>query len=104
VELMPRAGDDLQKSAKEINFTVNHYIHIPGPYSALYNYQSLYTAIDRTFQETRIYVLYCRWPMLQDFVSRFHEKGLTESGEYVIVGILNDQPFEESMSTELMFS
>lgn len=53
IELMPRAGLNLFSSAKEHNFTVNHFVNISGPYSPIYSQKSLYEAIDNTYDETR---------------------------------------------------
>lgn len=50
-----------------------------------------------------VYVVYSRPGLFIDFVRTMYQLGLTDTGEYVIIGVRNEEPFQDYMSTELMF-
>ncbi|XP_035826750.1 guanylate cyclase 32E [Aplysia californica] len=103
VDLMTRAGLSLQTLAAESNISINHFVNISGPYATRKHIKELEGAIQNTYQKTRIYVIYSKATLFLDFLSLMQDRGLTELGEYVVIGIRNDSPFQEKMSTELMF-
>jgi len=103
VDMMPRAGLALQSLAEENNITINHFVNITGPYVPGSNQYELEAAIKDTYKHTRVYVIYSYDQMFTDFLGKLQEMGLTDLGEYVVIGVMNDMPFQEEMGTDLMF-
>lgn len=52
IDLMPRAGLNLQTLAEERNMTVNHFVNITGPYTS-FNVDVIKSVIEETYVYTR---------------------------------------------------
>ncbi|CAL1527407.1 unnamed protein product [Lymnaea stagnalis] len=103
--MMPRAGLNLQTLALAKNISVSHFVNITGPYNAFSNISKLEVrdAILSTKRTTRIYVVYSRNAMFGDVLKVMSELKLTQTGEYVVIGVRDDTPMNDSLSETLMF-
>ncbi|KAL8565518.1 hypothetical protein ACOMHN_049494 [Nucella lapillus] len=100
--LLLKAGQNLQRLAEEINMTVNDFVNI-SEYSRLYDRHKVGEIVDRTYLRTRVYVLYTLSVLYIDFVNVLQTMGLTDTGEYVVLGVKDNEAYDYSKATDYIF-
>ncbi|XP_048248100.1 guanylate cyclase 32E-like [Haliotis rufescens] len=102
-DLMVRAAENLKYLAEFNNMTVNDLANFTGPYSHSHNLPEISAIVMRTYLRTRVYVLYSRIPAFIDFVRFLNRLGLTDTGEYVVIGIRDDETYNPESNTDFIF-
>ncbi|ESO84763.1 hypothetical protein LOTGIDRAFT_221869, partial [Lottia gigantea] len=102
-DLMTRAAEKLKALAEHNNMTVNALVNFTGPYGSFEHFNEIQSIVMKTYRKTRVYVMYSYPPAFIDFVRFMQELGLTDTGEYVVIGIRNDEVFDEAGNKYLMF-
>ncbi|XP_041362491.1 guanylate cyclase 32E-like [Gigantopelta aegis] len=103
MDLKIRAAKNLKHLAEGRNMTVNDLMNFTGPYSTLYHFNEIHTIVMKTYLRTRVYVIYSHPSAFIDFVRFLHKLGLTDSGEYVVIGIRDDEDYNIAETAEFLF-
>ncbi|XP_076449001.1 guanylate cyclase 32E-like [Babylonia areolata] len=100
--LMLKAGQNLRRLAEASNMTVNDFVNV-SEYSALYDRYKVGHIVHTTYLRTRVYVLYTLSELFIDFVNTLQSMGLTDTGEYVVIGIKDDEAYDYSKAMDYIF-
>nr|KAG5701206.1 hypothetical protein BaRGS_008582 [Batillaria attramentaria] len=100
---MVRAGENLKRLAENYNLTINDFVNISGPYSVKLDFHKLRKIALDTYLRTRVYVMYTSREAFNDLVATLGDMGLTDTGEYVVIGIRDDETYNYKQNLSLMF-
>ncbi|CAH1795400.1 unnamed protein product [Owenia fusiformis] len=85
--LMVQTAETLISLAHKNNITINDVVNYTEPYVPFVNDDQMPEIIQKTYLNTRIYVLIGIKTAFLDFVRNFNERGLTDTKEYAIIGV-----------------